>query len=459
MIIPASPVRQQARSSTFSSPLSGAGGNSQHASHSPQKSVGSQSGRSVGGWFSSMLASSQNTQESQSNNDDASSIRSYATTATSPSRFLQRKSARDSPGRRSTLVHGTNGYAGSQSGSTSTGQSARPAIAKMGGFDRMFDRAVQFFTDSDSNADKCPDDIWLLGVRHQGWRAGEELPVQGPSRSPSARPSMDTINSESYFHVGDTGNNLPRPSSTRQLAMSARRRLSKSSNKTMSSTDASSPSSLLELPLSPPRAKSSGLFKSRKGSIADSGSSSHFLERTTSGSSSTSSAARSDLGGSRYSGTPAVVEEASGTPSPIDDSTSVYTFSGETHTSRLGRIGQPAISATQTYGWPPTFYHDFYSRIQLTYRSGFSPLPSTSPASPVNSVANAFSSMMTNLNASIGRSMSIGNLGDTQLASGLSSDAGWGCMLRTGQSLLANALMDVHLGRGESCCDRCIIRV
>lgn len=31
--------------------------------------------------------------------------------------------------------------------------------------------------------------------------------------------------------------------------------------------------------------------------------------------------------------------------------------------------------------------------------------------------------------------------------SGLTTDSGWGCMLRTGQSLLANALIEVHLGR------------
>lgn len=440
VVTPASPVKQQVRSSTFSSPLSGSGsgGNSQHASYSPRKSMGSQGGRSVGAWFTNMLAASQNAQPSHSNNDDAASIRSFASTATSPSRFLQRRSARDSPNRQMA----TNSMSSSSQPGSAT---SRPAVGKMGGFDRMLDRAVQFFTDSDSNADKCPDDIWLLGVCHQGWRPEQEH-VPSPFRSTSGRLSIDTINSESYFHVGEASNGMPRPSSTRQMAMSGRRRLSKSSNKTLSSNDASSPASL-ELPTSPPRAKPSGLFKSRRGTNPDTPPTSHYLERTTSGSSSSSSAAQSEP--SRYSVRPAVAEEPSGSASPTDDRASIYTFNTETQSSKaLRRVPSPA-SSNQTYGWPPAFYHDFYSRIQLTYRSGFSPLPSSPSSGPVNSVANAFSSMMTNLNASIGRSMSIGNLGDTQPPTGLSSDTGWGCMLRTGQSLLANALMDVHLGRGR----------
>jgi hypothetical protein len=55
------------------------------------------------------------------------------------------------------------------------------------------------------------------------------------------------------------------------------------------------------------------------------------------------------------------------------------------------------------------FRLDFYSRIWCTYRSQFEP---------------------------------IGN-------SDFTSDAGWGCMMRTGQSLLAQALLFHHIGRGK----------
>lgn len=87
-------------------------------------------------------------------------------------------------------------------------------------------------------------------------------------------------------------------------------------------------------------------------------------------------------------------------------------------------------------GWPTSFYADFYSRLALTYRSGFPIIPCEPSSSGMVGVLNSFS-------LSLGRGKVNGGM-----ERGLSSDAGWGCMLRTGQSLLANALMDVHLGRG-----------
>ncbi|KAI5474555.1 cysteine protease, autophagy-related protein 4, ATG4 [Pseudohyphozyma bogoriensis] len=96
--------------------------------------------------------------------------------------------------------------------------------------------------------------------------------------------------------------------------------------------------------------------------------------------------------------------------------------------------GPPISIPQQTiHGWPADFYHDFYSRIALTYRSGFPPIPCSPPPSGVQGVFDSLS-------------MSIGR-GSQRTVDGLSSDSGWGCMLRTGQSLLANSLMKVHLGR------------
>ncbi|KAJ9659614.1 Cysteine protease atg4 [Neophaeococcomyces mojaviensis] len=80
-------------------------------------------------------------------------------------------------------------------------------------------------------------------------------------------------------------------------------------------------------------------------------------------------------------------------------------------------------------GWPHAFIDDFESRIWMTYRSNFFPIPrSQDPA--------AFSNMSFSTRL---RSFAEGN--------SFSSDTGWGCMIRSGQSLLANALLTLHLGR------------
>lgn len=86
----------------------------------------------------------------------------------------------------------------------------------------------------------------------------------------------------------------------------------------------------------------------------------------------------------------------------------------------------------QDGGWPTAFLDDFESRIWMTYRSGFEIIPKSTD--PKATYALSFA-------------MRLKTLGDQ---SGFSSDSGWGCMIRSGQSLLANALSACYLGRGKS---------
>ncbi|KAI1809183.1 cysteine protease atg4 [Poronia punctata] len=81
-------------------------------------------------------------------------------------------------------------------------------------------------------------------------------------------------------------------------------------------------------------------------------------------------------------------------------------------------------------GWPPAFVDDFESRIWMTYRSEFEPIPRS--RDPKALAALSFSMRL-----------------KTQISDqgGFASDSGWGCMIRSGQSLLANALTVHRLGR------------
>ncbi|KAJ7180454.1 hypothetical protein C8R46DRAFT_1210808 [Mycena filopes] len=81
-----------------------------------------------------------------------------------------------------------------------------------------------------------------------------------------------------------------------------------------------------------------------------------------------------------------------------------------------GWAGESGDADTQgqdlSHQWPSQFFDDFRSRVWCTYRKDFEPIRDG--------------------------------------ARGWSSDAGWGCMVRTGQSLLANALLSIHVGRAPS---------
>ena len=83
-------------------------------------------------------------------------------------------------------------------------------------------------------------------------------------------------------------------------------------------------------------------------------------------------------------------------------------------------------------GWPSEFLDDCESRLWYTYRSNFPAIKKSSDASMTLSVR-------------------LRSLGDQGV---FTSDTGWGCMIRSGQSLLANALVLLRLGRGKCCGSR-----
>ncbi|KAL4751155.1 cysteine protease atg4 [Aspergillus terricola var. indicus] len=91
---------------------------------------------------------------------------------------------------------------------------------------------------------------------------------------------------------------------------------------------------------------------------------------------------------------------------------------------------QQNTTRTSAPGWPEAFLLDFESKIWMTYRSNFPPIPKD-----VGREGNS--------------SLTLGVRLRSQLieAQGFTSDTGWGCMIRSGQSLLANSMAILLLGR------------
>lgn len=83
---------------------------------------------------------------------------------------------------------------------------------------------------------------------------------------------------------------------------------------------------------------------------------------------------------------------------------------------------------TQYGNWPSAFLDDFESRVWMTYRSGFTPIQKSQD--PKATSAMSFRVRMQNL-----------------ASPGFTSDAGFGCMIRSGQCILANALQILRQGR------------
>lgn len=90
----------------------------------------------------------------------------------------------------------------------------------------------------------------------------------------------------------------------------------------------------------------------------------------------------------------------------------------------------PSLSNDPADGaWPHAFIDDLESRIWMTYRSNFPPIPRSQDPSASTNMTFA---------------VRLRNLTEKE---GFSSDTGWGCMIRSGQSLLANSLLLLHTGR------------
>lgn len=88
--------------------------------------------------------------------------------------------------------------------------------------------------------------------------------------------------------------------------------------------------------------------------------------------------------------------------------------------------------------WPEEFLADLQSTVWCSYRSQYAPITALAQTELIPTAEAYY--------AAYGQPPPVAPVPPKE---GLTTDAGWGCMLRTGQSMLANALIFLHLGRGK----------
>lgn len=147
--------------------------------------------------------------------------------------------------------------------------------------------------------------------------------------------------------------------------------------------------------------------------------------------------------GRRYESTPSADHKPTSSDTPVvENGDTSPTPEGQPrkhpHTSEHspadGKSNAAKVSngvSEEDRGWPPDFLDDFESRMWFTYRSGFSAIKRSDASNTATSMTFAVRL----------RSQLVDQ-------GGFTSDTGWGCMIRSGQSLLANALIISRLGRG-----------